>query len=81
MEKMDPLFQQMQIFRQKNDPFFQNRGHTDFEKTDPFSVNFRTMIVPFIYWSGGTGVLLSSSQKQHGHMVGWSLGVSELSLQ
>ena len=32
------LFNKMQIFRKKNDPFFQNRGHADFEKTDPFKM-------------------------------------------
>ena len=29
---------------EKMDPLFQNRGHTDFEKTDPFSVNFRMLM-------------------------------------
>ena len=30
MEKIDPLWQKMRIFRQKKDPFFQNHRHADF---------------------------------------------------
>ena len=44
MEKIDPLFYKMRISRPKMDPFFQNHGHADFDKTDPFSVKFRTMM-------------------------------------
>ena len=44
MENIDPLFKKMRIYGQKTDLFFQNRGHADFIKTDPFSVKFRTMM-------------------------------------
>ena len=44
MEKIDPIGKKMRICRPKEDPFFQKRGHADLEKTDPFSVKFRTMM-------------------------------------
>ena len=44
MEKIYPLLKKMRISRPKTDLFFQNLGHADFEKTDPFSLKFRTMM-------------------------------------
>ena len=44
MQKIDPLFQKTRIFRPKIDPFFQDRGHTNFAKKDPFSAKIRTMM-------------------------------------
>ena len=40
----ETLSPKLRIFRQKNYPFFKNRGHTKFQKIDPFSVKFRTMM-------------------------------------
>ena len=40
----------MRIFRPKTDPFFRNRGDTDFTKIDPLSVEFRTMMRTFYMW-------------------------------
>ena len=36
MEKIDPLFQKMRIFRQKNDPFFKIADMPTFLKNRPF---------------------------------------------
>ena len=44
MEKMNPLFPKTQISRQNMYPFFQKRGHANFKKIDPFSVEFRTIM-------------------------------------
>ena len=44
MEKINPLFPKTRIFRQKYEPFFFKRGHANFKKIDPFSVEFRTMM-------------------------------------
>ena len=44
MEKIDSLFPKKQIFRQKIDHFFQNRGPTKFTEKDPFSAKIRMMM-------------------------------------
>ena len=36
-ENRPPLSIKMRIFGAKRDPFFQNRGHANFTKKDPFS--------------------------------------------
>ena len=47
MEKIDPHYQKN---APKTDPFFLNRGHTNFRKIDPFSVKFRMMMRTFYMW-------------------------------
>ena len=37
MEKIDPLYPKNVNIQAKNRPFFQNRGHANFTKKDPFS--------------------------------------------
>ena len=44
MEKIGTLFPKTRIFRPKIDPFFKNRGHTNFTKKDPISAKIRTMM-------------------------------------
>ena len=43
-ENRPPLSKKCEYLGQKQDPFFQNRGHANFTKKDPFSAKIRTMM-------------------------------------